>query len=339
MKKESYKKLDGKTRNLVDQVNKLFRGDNQKSIKTRYRYLAAQERFCKWLSQNTNLKKLQNVKARHFIKYTEHLKNQKLSPKMIKAELSGVRHFHKLTGSRETLPVNKRLNIPRIVTNGGINRSWSQKEVKDAIALAEKMGRTDVIMGIKICYAFGTRIEEVITLNTKQITNSIKNLQLDLENTKGHRPRGVNVGMKSKYKNMQIRALQYAKEHALSKDKVFIKPGKQTHATIKRVQNWVINHRSKFQKNDIRIDRNEARKIATYNRDNNLKVERPRANLSMHGLRHSYADNLYREILERSKTIEKDRMEERTTEIEKEARFEVSNMLGHGRDQITRIYI
>lgn len=26
MKKESYKKLDGKTRNLVDQVNKLFRG-------------------------------------------------------------------------------------------------------------------------------------------------------------------------------------------------------------------------------------------------------------------------------------------------------------------------
>lgn len=350
MKKESYKKLDGKTRNLVDQVNKLFRGDNQKSIKTRYRYLAAQERFCKWLAQNTNIKKLKNVKARHFIKYTEHLKNQELSPKMIKVELSGVRHFHALTGSKETLPVNSRLNIQKVVTNGGVDRSWSQKEVKEAIALAEKMGRTDVIMAIKICYAFGTRLEEVITLNTKQITNAIKNLQLDLENTKGHRPRGVNVGMESKYKNMQIRSLQYAKEYALSRDKVFIKLGKQTHAMIKRVQNWVNNNRTKFQQNDIRINRDEARKISTYNRDNKLEMERPKANLTMHGLRHSYADNLYREILheefiEHAKTIEIDKTEkreierDRTNEIEKKARLEVSNMLGHGRDQITRTYI
>ncbi|WP_187291198.1 tyrosine-type recombinase/integrase [Clostridium sp. K25] len=314
-------------------MNKLFRNNNQKSIKTRYRYLAAQERFCKWLAQNTNIKKIKNVKARHFIKYVKYLQENNLSPKMIKAELSGVRHFHVLTGSKETLPVNSRLNIPKVVTNGGVDRSWSQKEVRDAIALAQKMGRIDVIMAIKICYSFGTRIEEVITLNTKQITNAIKNLQLDLENTKGHRPRGVNVGTESKYKNMQIRALKYASEHALSRDKVFIKLGKQTHTIIKSVQNWVNNNRSKFQENNVRI-----------NRDNKLEMERPKANLTMHGLRHSYANNLYKEILkekllEHSKSQEKQFERERTREIEKETRLEVSNSLGHGRDQITSTYI
>ena len=77
-------------------------------------------------------------------------------------------------------------------------------------------------------------------------------------------------------------------------NKVFIKQGKQTHATIKRVQNWVNNNRSKFQENDIRINRDEARKIATYNRDNKLEIDRPKANLTCHGLRHSYANNLYK---------------------------------------------
>lgn len=121
--------MNGKTKNLLDQANKIFRNDNQKSIKTRYRYLAGEERFCKWLSQNTNLKKIKNVKSRHFIKYVKYLQNQELSSKMIKSELSSVRHFHALTGSREILPTNQRLNIQKIVTNGGVNRSWSQKEL------------------------------------------------------------------------------------------------------------------------------------------------------------------------------------------------------------------
>ncbi|WP_204524467.1 hypothetical protein, partial [Clostridium haemolyticum] len=74
------------------------------------------------------------------------------------------------------------------------------------------------------------------------------------------------------------------------------------------------------QRNDVRINRDKAREIAMFNRDNKLEMERPKSNLTMHGLRHSYANNLYREILhvkliEHAKTIEIDKTEER--EIEK----------------------
>lgn len=173
------------------------------------------------------------------------------------------------------------------------------------------MKRIDVVMAIKLAYAFGTRLEETITLTNKQVTEAIKNKQLDLTNTKGDRPRGISIEEESKYKNMQLRALQFCKENALSRDKVFVQVGQQTHKVIKSIQNWVYNNRTKFQDNDIRLNRNEARKIATYNRDNKLEIERPHAELTFHGLRHSFANNIYREILqEKEKEHDKEHIKE-----------------------------
>ena len=167
MKKENFGNLTRKSQYLIRQVNKLFKNNNQKSIKTRYRYLAAEERFCKFLADNTNLQKIKNVKSKHFINYTNALKANNKSSSMIKTELAGVRFFHELTGSKERLPVNSRLDLQK-VNFGGVERAWTPKEVKDVLNLANSMVRTDVEMAIKIAYSFGCRIEEVMTLTNAQ---------------------------------------------------------------------------------------------------------------------------------------------------------------------------
>ena len=252
---------------------------------------------------------------------------------MIKTELAGVRFFHDLTGSKERLPVNSRLDLQK-VNFGGVDRSWTNEEVKDALNLANSMGRIDSEMAIKIAYSFGCRIEEVMTLTNAQIKQGIKYKQLDLINTKGKRPRGIDVNPTSKSYNMQLRALQFALEHAKSNDKIFCVKGEQMHKAIKSVQNLIYNNRDKFE-HEGRINRNNARRIVRQARDNKTDIEAPRTHITAHGLRHSYAHNLYTEFLQQK--AERDR-ERDIREIEKEARLDVSALLGHGRENVTRIY-
>jgi site-specific recombinase XerD len=343
MKNEKYEKLTGKGKKLMDQVQKIFKSDNQKSYKTKYRYLAGEERFCQWLSENYNIQKIKNVKARHFIAYKDFLQGQQRSEKYIKTELSSVRHFHELTESKERLPENSKLDLKKC-NFGGVSRSWTDDEVKKSLELAHQMGRTDVEKAIMISYAFGTRLEECTTLNAKQIKDAIKNRQLELTNTKGARPRGIDMDLYEKLRNFQIKALNFAFEHKASDEKIFIKPGQKTHEVIKSIQDWIYNHRNKFQ-NQGRIDRNDARKAIVTARENHSIIETPKSNLTMHGLRHTFAQKIYTELVnkkierEKERTRGKELSKEKIHKIEKEARKEVSHELGHGRDDITRVYI
>ena len=106
------------------------------------------------------------------------------------------------------------------------------------------------------------------------------------------------------------------------------------HKAIKSVQNWVYNNRDKFEQ-EGRINRNNAREIVRQARDNKTDIKAPRTHITTHGLRHSYVHNLYTEFLQQK--IERDR-EKNIKELEKEARLEISSLLGHGRESITRIY-
>ncbi|MTK10769.1 MAG: hypothetical protein F8N39_01210 [Clostridiaceae bacterium] len=115
--------MNGKYENLEAQIDKLFRENNRKSIKTRYRYKDAAYRFCEWLSENTNIKKFSNIKAKHIYMYVDFMK-KKYAPGTIKMELSGIRFFYSLTDSKERLPSNEKLNLERR-TFGGVERSWS----------------------------------------------------------------------------------------------------------------------------------------------------------------------------------------------------------------------
>jgi len=84
--------------------------------------------------------------------------------------------------------------------------------------------------------------------------------------------------------------------------KLFVKKGKQTHIAITELQNFINKHR-KFVQDPDSI--------------------RP---LTFHGLRHKFAAEWYRKLISEGKS-------------ESDARFEVSRLLGHEREDVTRIYL
>lgn len=85
-------------------------------------------------------------------------------------------------------------------------------------------------------------------------------------------------------------------------EKLFIKPGEKTHLVIKQLQNFIVRHRSK---------------VAAPDRETNM---------TFHGLRHLYACEEYRKRIESGMA-------------EYKARKEVAKLLGHGRDDVSRIYL
>ncbi len=84
--------------------------------------------------------------------------------------------------------------------------------------------------------------------------------------------------------------------------KLFVEPGEKTHLVMKQVQNYINRNREHYQ-------------------DSSRSM-----NITFHGLRHAFAQSEYCKAIDRG-----------ASEIE--ARLYVSNLLGHERDDVTRIYL
>ena len=80
----------GLYKNLLAQVESIYKHSNELSFKTRARYYEATKRFCKFLADNFRLQNFKNVEDRHFKAYVEHLKENN-SAATIQSDLSGVR--------------------------------------------------------------------------------------------------------------------------------------------------------------------------------------------------------------------------------------------------------
>jgi site-specific recombinase XerD len=304
--------VNGKSKNLIAQIDRIFKLNNMKSIKTRYRYKEACYRFCIWLGENTNIKKFKNIKSKHIYMYVEYMRGNDYAPGTIKLELSAIRFFYDLSDGKEVLPDNKKLKLEKRITRGA-SRAWTQKEIDKAISLANNMGRIDVVKALLLCSNFGCRLEEAVVLTNYQVKKAICSGFLYLENTKGKNPREVPVKDSSK------EILEYVLNNAKSDERIFIGIGDKTHMVKKSIQNWIVNHRKEFQDGD-RIDRDLARKILEKD-----KNSRPKTNLTMHGNRHLYAQTTFNEVIEKN-TI-------------KAAKRQTSENLGHHRIEVTNIYL
>lgn len=84
--------------------------------------------------------------------------------------------------------------------------------------------------------------------------------------------------------------------------KLFVQDEKQTDAVITQLQQFIIKYRNNFMDEDSEIPK------------------------SFHGLRHLYAAETYSNLLSSGKT-------------EQQAMYEVSELLGHNRPEVTRIYL
>ena len=103
----------GLYKNLCEQVTSIYKHCNELSFGTRKRHFEATKRFCGFLADNFRLQKFKNVEDRHFRAYVEYLIESGASPATIQSDLSGIRFFHRLSGSKNKLSENNCLDLPK----------------------------------------------------------------------------------------------------------------------------------------------------------------------------------------------------------------------------------
>ncbi len=300
----------GLVKNLNDQIMSIYKHCNEKSFKTRIRYLEATKHFCCFAAVRFRLEKFKNMDDRHFRAYAEYLKAIGASPATIQAELAGIRFFYRLSGGKNKLSENSSLNLPKR-TAGTENRAWLPEEKEKAVAIATRMGRTDVVIAIDLAYELGLRVEEICVTRVEYLISAKNTGIFVVPKGKGGQRRAIKLNpvqraMISKY-------VEYAKAMGLQPGDYLIS-GSEKHGVkmeIKSLQNWMSHNREKFMVKD---------------RDKIVEADKKKrhATISWHGLRHSYAQKTYAEALKVKP---------------KQAEKIVSENLGHHRCKVTRIYL
>lgn len=284
----------GAYKNLMSQINKIGDHIRQGSFKTKERYHDAADRFARHLADKFNLKKFGNVSDKHLQSYIQQMQDKGLSASTIKTELSAIRMYHDATPfAKHQLSGNEKFDLERR-SFGGVDRKWSDQEYKGMVDLAQQLGRQDVANILTLGREGGLRIHECTRLDHATARNALATGQLHVKG-KGGLERDVPL------RPAAMNALRAALSNVSPGQKLFVAPDEKTHQVIGAVQDFVYNHRDKFQES---------------NRESNM---------TFHGLRHSYASEEYNKRIDEGK-------------CEQVARQEVSELIGHSRDDVTRIY-
>lgn len=298
----------GVYKNLLAQVDAIYKHSNELSFKTRARYYEATKRFCKFLADNFRLQNFKNVEDRHFKAYVEHLKENN-SAATIQSDLSGIRYFHRKSGSKNRLSQNKKLNLPKRST-GKEDHSFLKTEIDNMRRLAVTQGRQDVVIAIDFAGEFGLRLEEICTLRVEYLMSALKTGQLVIKG-KGGQTRAIDLSAKQreiiqKYLDYARYSGRYPQDYLISgSEKNGVKREKRS------LQNWMSYNRNRFMLEN-RADISEDGK------------KRRTETVSWHGLRHTYAQRTYENELKARP---------------RKARKIVSENLGHHRTEVTRIYL
>lgn len=309
---------NGKYKNLIVQSENIQKHTNQKSIKTRKTYFEKYNRFLKFVSENYNTQKLSNIEAKHIYSYVEFMKNTDLNNGYVKSSLSAIRFCHSLTDSKNILPPNEKitekLKLDLVRVTRGASRSWSEEEIRKALEICDKNNREDVKMCINLSNTFGVRLEEAVTSRPQQLKEALKGGHLHIVG-KGGRPR--NIPAKTE---QQKEILEYCLKNKMREDYILVKDGQTVAQAKKSIQNFISRQRKNFEDGD-RISSKETYKEVRRIRNEGGKIPSGcgvKTKLSMHGNRHSYAQNVYKQTGDKIKT---------------------SQLVGHNRPEVTDIYI
>ena len=159
---------------------------------------------------------------------------------------------------------------------------------------------------------YGTRIKEACALRVYQIKEAVRNEGLEIKG-KGGQVRVVPVRT-DEQKQMLAELMTYIKKRNLQPDDYIIaeqfKGGVKK--AIKRIQNWIYNHRSKFMSPDRALEVRDGK------RQRNEKI-------TFHGLRHEYSQRLVADLKNKGNSY-------------KTARLNTSEAMEHHRITITTTY-
>ena len=281
--------------NLLSQAQKLYRHNRQGSYKTRERYFEAYKRFLKFVDCEYNLQKLANISGKHLSGYISYMQNIGYSAATIKTDLAAIRFWHdKIPAAKYVLPGNCEFCLERRKFSG-TDRTWSAGELNRMIAECWKADREDYVTMLTLARYAGLRLHEALRIDTATAKKAIRDGIITVKG-KGGKTREIPIN-----KSISIELEKILKVTPPGQ-KLFVPPDKPTHIVKTEFQQFILKNRR------------------------NAADENRMSPLTFHGLRHTYAAEMYKLLVESGKD-------------EHTAKLEVSRLLGHERENVTNIYL
>lgn len=294
--------LDDKTQNIYEnlcqQIEKTFRHCREGSIETRHRYEDGVKHFAKYLAESYHKQNMNKINGKHLEGYVEQMKEWQYSKSYITTNLSAIRYFYdKIGGDSSRLPSNRELGVDARNKEDrvGHDRAWSDSEVVRFVEYARDVGHDRYADMVRLARDHGLRIHETTRLDKSDLKRALNEKCITVKG-KGGLIRSIPVN------NYYLIEKLYSETPNGSK--VFVRNEEKTHEVISKIQSFIYNNQNKF------------RDYESTNRDNR----------TFHGLRHAYAQEMYKYFI--SKGLN-----------EETAKLKVANLLGHFRSEITETYL
>lgn len=306
---EMTEKDEKMSKNLFQQAHKLLDKRSQGGGNAKYRSSA--RAFCNFIAKEFKLRNLRNISTKHLREFAEH--RQRMGIKDIKTELSAIRKMHsKIDNARYELEKdNAKLGVKnREIIKDGKNiydKAWTEQEYEKGREHALEKGFRDVEIAMRLARNGGLRIEEVTSLSKQQINEALRTGSTEV--------RGKGGIWRTTYADDKEyrQALKDALEQAQS-EKVFQHHGRNHKQAITRIRNFMNRERENW--STVKED----------NKNGGGDAGRERTNNTLHGLRHRFARDKYYEF-------------RKTGMTKYEALKETSRLLGHGRAEVTKVYL
>jgi len=297
----------GAYQNLMNQLNRIAKHARGISVnKTIPQYYNHMDQFCRFLADNYKLKNLSNIQNKHIVAYVVERQSEGKSAATVKNDLAAIRYFHnQLPNARNQLSDNKTLSEKYQEFSldrrsfGGVDRRPTEMEYQSLLNIARESKNPEMADIIFLAREQGVRIHEAVRLSRTDAEKSIREEVLTVKG-KGGLIRQIPLKEQSKA------ILKDAMNRVDRGQKLFVPSDQKAHQVIQRVQDFVRHNRQKI------LDSHHTRPKG---------VE-----ITMHGFRHAYAKEQYDHLI-------------RAGLPEKQARFEVSKLIGHSREDVTRIYL
>lgn len=313
--------MDEKTFNRFSMLNgqaERIYGERRHSFRTEANYKQGMSEFVKYLAAESKINKIENFKAKDIFGFVENLKENGVSASTQKTYLSAIRDFADRSGiDSRRIPDNKRLDLDKRIF-GHVDRSWTEKEFQDFKVIAE---RYDIEKGegpkmeliLEVARNFGCRLEGILGMDLNSVKKALETGELATREKNGKENIKPVESLKQREILQRVKALGEENQQR----KIFVHNNFKS--TYREVQNFIGNNNKDIQDQD-RINNADAR--IAYKETGEVH----KGNLTIHGLRHTYAKEQYQKALEEGLT-------------EKEAALKVSKIMGHNREQVTKIYL
>lgn len=292
--------------NLMNQINKLAKHSKGISITSQRQYYNHFDQFCRFVADNYNLKSIKNIQDKHIVAFVQERQNEAKSPATVKQDLAAIRYFHdQIPNPRNFLNNNKTLANKFDGFSlekrrfGGVNRRATELEYQSLVNLAKQLNQPQIALAIQLAREQGLRVHEIVRLNRSDAEKSLRENKMTVKG-KGGLIRSVSLQEQTKS------ILKEAMSKVERGQKLFVAKDEKAHTVIQRMKDFIKNHRDKV-----------------YDPVNNRP---PGVHVTMHSFRHAYAKEQYDRFIAEGMN-------------EKDARLATSKLIGHSREDVTRIYL